>query len=72
MFRVRSKLGIVPSTFLFIGLLNDGPEFEAEFVDFYACPVMSLSRQCLSMSRHFSSLMCLEALLWLCRNIFVI
>ena len=26
---------IIPSAFLFIGLLNAGTEFEAEFVDFY-------------------------------------
>ena len=26
---------IVPSSFLFIGLLNAGPEFEAQFVDFH-------------------------------------
>ena len=29
----------MPSAFLFIGLLNVGPEFEAEFVDLNACPV---------------------------------
>ena len=33
------KLCILPSAFLFIGLVNVGPEFEAENVDSHAGPV---------------------------------
>ena len=39
MFRVLFKLRIVPSAFLYIGLLNARPEIEAEFVDFHAGPM---------------------------------
>ena len=70
MFRVRSKLHIVPSIFLFIELLNIRPEFEGAFMDFHASLVSLFVMTFLACVATLQLPLCLHALLWLYHKIY--
>ena len=57
---------LCPYLFLFIGLINAGPEFHAEFVGFSASPIGYIVTTIVAVSRHWSILLYRYALLLLC------